>query len=67
MSWSIVCSEGWSRFGPARTAGLGSGSYFVGPMVDRAEETMLGCGLLPGASPAPGDGDVLHSEVPVRC
>ncbi len=65
MYWSIVCAEGWARFDPGRTAGLGAGSYLLSDELDAARTEGLACRLMPEASMQPGDAEPVRSDVPV--
>jgi len=65
MYWSILCSEGWARFDPAKTAALGAGSYMLGKALEDARSMDLACGLMPKASLSPGDRAPVRSEVSV--
>jgi pimeloyl-ACP methyl ester carboxylesterase len=65
MFWSIVCSEGWARFDPARTASVGAGSYFLASQLDTARAWALACDAMPGASLSQGDAAAVRSMVPV--
>ena len=65
MSWSILCSEGWARFDPARTAELGAGSYLLGSELEQARGVAAVCRAMPQASLGPGDDAPVRSHVPV--
>lgn len=65
MSLSILCSEGWARFDPDRTAESGAGSYVLGPELARSRAMALVCNTMPQASPDPGDAAPVRSSVPV--
>ncbi len=65
MFWSIVCSEGWARFDPARTAELGAGSYLLGSELERARGIAAVCRAMPEPALGPGDAAPLRSNVPV--
>ncbi len=65
MYWSIVCSEGWARFDPAKTADLGAGSYLLRNQLDAARTAAFGCKVMPEASLPPGDTEPVRSDVAV--
>ena len=65
MFWSIVCSEGWARFDPARTAEQGAGSYLLGSELEQARGVAAVCRAMPQASLGPGDDAPVRSNVPV--
>ena len=65
MFWSIICSEGWARFDPARTAELGTGSYLLGPELERARRIAAVCRAMPEAPVDAGDESPVRSNVPV--
>lgn len=50
MFWSIVCSEGWARSDPARTARVGADSYLLTSQLDAARDRALACSALPQLS-----------------
>ena len=63
MFWSIVCSEGWARFDPARTAQSGTGSSLLRSQLADARSWRLVCGSMPGISREPAT--AVRSSVPV--
>ncbi|MGZ8572273.1 MAG: alpha/beta hydrolase [Actinomycetota bacterium] len=65
MYWSIVCSEGWARDDPAKTARLGAGSYLLRNQLDAARTSAFGCRVMPEASLPPGDTAPVRSDVAV--
>jgi pimeloyl-ACP methyl ester carboxylesterase len=65
MFWSIVCSEPWASFDPARTAAAGTGSYLAHAVTARARLFSGICTFFPRGVVPPDSGRRVRSDAPV--
>jgi pimeloyl-ACP methyl ester carboxylesterase len=65
MYWSIVCSEPWASFDPARTKAAARGSYLEHAAVTRARLFAGICKLFPRGVVPPDSGKRVRSDAPV--
>ncbi len=65
MFWSIVCSEPWAAFDPARTRAAARGSYLEHAAVTRARLFAGICKIFPRGVVPPDSGRRVRSDAPV--